>query len=322
MREGIHPTYREVVFRDAASGATFKTRSTMDSNQTVEWEDGKTYPLVDRRHLGGLAPVLDRQPARARHRGPSGALPPALRRPGAPDAREVSTGAGAGVSDWRSRKRDETRERIYSVAMRLFDEHGFERVSVGQIAAAAGVSVPTFYSHFASKEQVVIVPISQRTIDELVGGQPEGLPRPSACAGRCTPSSPATAARSATPCWRVGGSIAPDTLPAAALHGVRAHPCRPRGGRDGHRRRGRPDLGRSGGRRRGHPRGGHLGGPGLGGGGRPRAVERPARPGVRGARGTPDRPRGRARGGSHVRPLPGMGRIRWSSGGRREEPAC
>ena len=46
MREGIHPAYQEVVFRDAASGATFKTRSTMSSAQTVEWEDGKTYPLV------------------------------------------------------------------------------------------------------------------------------------------------------------------------------------------------------------------------------------------------------------------------------------
>jgi len=46
MREGIHPEYREVVFRDAASGQSFKTRSTMSSGQTVEWEDGKTYPLV------------------------------------------------------------------------------------------------------------------------------------------------------------------------------------------------------------------------------------------------------------------------------------
>jgi large subunit ribosomal protein L31 len=46
MREGIHPEYREVVFRDAASGASFKTRSTMNSSQTIEWEDGNTYPLV------------------------------------------------------------------------------------------------------------------------------------------------------------------------------------------------------------------------------------------------------------------------------------
>jgi large subunit ribosomal protein L31 len=47
MREGIHPEYREVVFRDAASGASFKTRSTMNSSQTIEWEDGNTYPVID-----------------------------------------------------------------------------------------------------------------------------------------------------------------------------------------------------------------------------------------------------------------------------------
>ncbi|HEY4626808.1 MAG: type B 50S ribosomal protein L31 [Geodermatophilales bacterium] len=46
MRDGIHPQYQTVVFRDAASGATFKTRSTVTSNQTIEWEDGQAYPLV------------------------------------------------------------------------------------------------------------------------------------------------------------------------------------------------------------------------------------------------------------------------------------
>src|SRR3954454_21609056 len=46
MRKGIHPEYREVVFRDAASGNTYKTRSTMSSQQNIEWSDGKTYPLV------------------------------------------------------------------------------------------------------------------------------------------------------------------------------------------------------------------------------------------------------------------------------------
>jgi large subunit ribosomal protein L31 len=46
VRKGIHPDYHEVVFRDAASGMTFKTRSTIGSNQTVERADGRTYPLV------------------------------------------------------------------------------------------------------------------------------------------------------------------------------------------------------------------------------------------------------------------------------------
>ena len=44
MKKDIHPNYREVVFRDAASGMLFLTRSTVQSSETVEYE-GKTYPL-------------------------------------------------------------------------------------------------------------------------------------------------------------------------------------------------------------------------------------------------------------------------------------
>ncbi|MBC7305665.1 MAG: type B 50S ribosomal protein L31 [Dietzia sp.] len=47
MRSGIHPVSRPVVFRDRASGFQLLTRSTLDSRQTVEWEDGVTYPVVD-----------------------------------------------------------------------------------------------------------------------------------------------------------------------------------------------------------------------------------------------------------------------------------
>ena len=45
MRPGIHPEYRPVVFRDAASGATYRTRSTVTTDQTIEL-DGRSYPLV------------------------------------------------------------------------------------------------------------------------------------------------------------------------------------------------------------------------------------------------------------------------------------
>ena len=45
MRNGIHPDYRTVVFRDSATGATFRTRSTVATNQTVQL-DGETLPLV------------------------------------------------------------------------------------------------------------------------------------------------------------------------------------------------------------------------------------------------------------------------------------
>ncbi|MCI1902371.1 MAG: type B 50S ribosomal protein L31 [Bifidobacteriaceae bacterium] len=47
MKQGIHPQYGPVVFRDKVAGVTFLTRSTMTSERTIEWEDGKTYPLVD-----------------------------------------------------------------------------------------------------------------------------------------------------------------------------------------------------------------------------------------------------------------------------------
>ncbi|MFT3877387.1 MAG: type B 50S ribosomal protein L31 [Propioniciclava sp.] len=40
------PTYRPVVFRDKSAGLTFRTRSTVQTDATIEF-DGATYPLVD-----------------------------------------------------------------------------------------------------------------------------------------------------------------------------------------------------------------------------------------------------------------------------------
>jgi AcrR family transcriptional regulator len=60
--------------------------------------------------------------------------------------------------------------------MRLFAEHGFDRVSVAQIATAAGVSVPTFYAHFPAKEQVVLHVPSAEVVARLLGRQPAHLP--------------------------------------------------------------------------------------------------------------------------------------------------
>ncbi|GAB3714607.1 type B 50S ribosomal protein L31 [Mariniluteicoccus flavus] len=47
MKPGIHPDYRDVVFRDRAGGLEFLSRSTATSTRTVEWSDGRTYPVVD-----------------------------------------------------------------------------------------------------------------------------------------------------------------------------------------------------------------------------------------------------------------------------------
>lgn len=46
MKKDIHPKYNEVVFMDTTSDFKFLTRSTMTSKETIEWEDGKTYPVI------------------------------------------------------------------------------------------------------------------------------------------------------------------------------------------------------------------------------------------------------------------------------------
>ena len=46
MKEGIHPNYREVVFRDEAANFSFLSRSTIDTKETIVWEDGNEYPLI------------------------------------------------------------------------------------------------------------------------------------------------------------------------------------------------------------------------------------------------------------------------------------
>jgi large subunit ribosomal protein L31 len=45
MRKDIHPNYRDVVFYDTSSDYKFITRSTIQTSETIEWEDGKTYPV-------------------------------------------------------------------------------------------------------------------------------------------------------------------------------------------------------------------------------------------------------------------------------------
>ena len=46
MKQGIHPEYRQVVFKDISCDFAFLTKSTMKSKETIVWEDGKKYPLV------------------------------------------------------------------------------------------------------------------------------------------------------------------------------------------------------------------------------------------------------------------------------------
>ncbi len=46
MKDDAHPEYRPVVFHDTGADEKFLTRSTVQTNKSVEWTDGNTYPLV------------------------------------------------------------------------------------------------------------------------------------------------------------------------------------------------------------------------------------------------------------------------------------
>ena len=46
MKPGIHPEYRQVVFQDISSDFAILTCSTIETKETIKWEDGKEYPLV------------------------------------------------------------------------------------------------------------------------------------------------------------------------------------------------------------------------------------------------------------------------------------
>jgi AcrR family transcriptional regulator len=48
-----------------------------------------------------------------------------------------------------------TRERIVDTALRLYSERGTARVSMRELAEAAGVTVPGLYYHFASKADLI-----------------------------------------------------------------------------------------------------------------------------------------------------------------------
>jgi AcrR family transcriptional regulator len=64
------------------------------------------------------------------------------------------TKAGGGLT-LRDRKRQRTRQAVIEAAAELFRTRGYERTTVADIAAAADIGTRTFFSYFASKEEVL-----------------------------------------------------------------------------------------------------------------------------------------------------------------------
>lgn len=69
----------------------------------------------------------------------------------------------------RERKRTAAMYRIQSVALDLFEERGFDAVTVEQIAEASDVSPSSVYRYFGTKEQIVLWDEFDPEMDAMLG---------------------------------------------------------------------------------------------------------------------------------------------------------
>jgi AcrR family transcriptional regulator len=77
----------------------------------------------------------------------------------------------------RERKKRQTRDAIAQAAMTLFSEHGFDAVTVADVARAADVSEKTVFNYFPAKEDLVFPDSEQRwaALLERIHNRPEGV---------------------------------------------------------------------------------------------------------------------------------------------------
>ena len=76
----------------------------------------------------------------------------------------------------RETKKLATRQQIADVAMRLFVQRGFDRVTVAEVAADAGVSEKTVFNYFPTKEDLFFdeIPDRARKLSESIRSRPDG----------------------------------------------------------------------------------------------------------------------------------------------------
>lgn len=69
-------------------------------------------------------------------------------------------------------------ERLQAAAFELFEERGFERTTVAEVAARAGLTPRTFFNHFSDKAEVLFSLSGdfEREVVDQIGACPDDLP--------------------------------------------------------------------------------------------------------------------------------------------------
>jgi AcrR family transcriptional regulator len=79
----------------------------------------------------------------------------------------------------RDRKRARTRQALVDAALELFERDGYEQTTVADIAAAAEIGTRTFFSYFASKEELLFPESDARvraTVEAIASRRPDEGP--------------------------------------------------------------------------------------------------------------------------------------------------
>lgn len=74
----------------------------------------------------------------------------------------------------RERKKEQTRQRIAAVALRMFTERGFDAVTVNEIAEAAEVAKATLFAYFPTKESLVLHGVGGDDLAGIAARRPAG----------------------------------------------------------------------------------------------------------------------------------------------------
>lgn len=88
--------------------------------------------------------------------------------------------AGTSKVTLQARKQEFVRDAIWTAAIDLFAEKGFEETTVDDIVAAAGTSRRTFFRYFESKRDLIAQPIESygASLTKAIEACPAGLPAP------------------------------------------------------------------------------------------------------------------------------------------------